>query len=111
MSPETPLSQMSTENLKQLRDELKRHRSPAGKSLPLHPNVTTGEVIELIAEAEEFLVTVRTALSQWLSNLNRLGADTLAHQEQRPRLAPDRWEDRDDRCDQNCRAGGQFRAD
>jgi hypothetical protein len=75
------LDRMSTEALRQVRDELKRRRAAkvkATRPLPLYPDVTTEDVIKIIGEVEDQLLTLRTMLGQWLLNMDAVGAERMA---------------------------------
>ena len=82
-----PLQNMTTEELRTLRDTLTRRATPKAKALPLYEHATTHDVLRLIGIVEADLLTLRACLGQWQSNLDRLGADELARQDRQRRGA------------------------
>jgi hypothetical protein len=88
---DAPLAQMSTEALKSLRDSLhaeRRAKVKAGKPLPLYEHADTQDVLRMAGELEDFLFTFKVLVGQWLTNMDRIGAERMAQQAKRPRLAP-----------------------
>jgi hypothetical protein len=79
------LSGMSTEDLKRLRDALKRRQKAKPKPAPLHPNATTGDVLRVMNQADAILTELRTILWQWEANLDAVGAEQMARGDLRPR--------------------------
>jgi hypothetical protein len=74
------LQRMSTEELKTLRNQLKRHAQAKQKATPapLHPHATTEDVLRVIGQADALLTELRTILWQWQANMDAVGAERLA---------------------------------
>jgi hypothetical protein len=86
------LDRMSTEELHQLRNQLKRQQDAkrkATQALPLYPDATTADVIKLVGEIEDQLLSLRTMLGQWLLNMDAVGAKQMAKGDLRPRAIGD----------------------
>jgi hypothetical protein len=74
--------------LKAIRAELKATQRAKPQPARLHPHASTGDVLRVMAAVEAGLTELRPILWQWQANMDRLGAERLAEQTKRPRLAP-----------------------
>ena len=75
------LDRMRTEELQQLRNQLKRRHdttAEATRPWPLYPDATTAKVIKMVSELEDQLLQLRTMLGQWLRNMDAVGSERLA---------------------------------
>ena len=74
------LPRMSTEELKAVRDQLRRRAQAKKKATPppLHPHATTDDVLRVIGQADAILTELRTILWQWQANMDAVSAERLA---------------------------------
>jgi hypothetical protein len=76
------LERLTTEELRQLRDQLKARPAMLTQAR-LHEHTTTLDVLRVMSKADDVLTELRTILRQWQANLDRFGAQRLAAEDRR----------------------------
>jgi hemerythrin-like domain-containing protein len=79
------LHHLSTEELKALRDQLKRRTEAKPKALLRYEHATTADVVRVMGEVTDALITLKTVIAQWQANLDAVGTERLARGDLKPR--------------------------